>query len=376
MNRISKLNLVAGCAALALACMAVRAEEPATPAPDAPKAEAPKAEAPAAPNAGGGGGGNMGGGGRRGGGGFGGGGRFGGNNNNGNNNGGGGNNIVNALGNLLGGGRANQQGGVIGMISRSLGIDIEVNTKTEASVEELPLGAKKRMVTRIPVGGVDNFSPTGEGWKMEYVFKMTPEQTKAVDTLRDEYKAEEKKLQQELLEQQKAFAAKVTELRQKYEQKANAVLTGEDKDAKDKMDALAAETNQKNLTTVTDTVPLYDTKDMQQGMTLLRALREKTGAVIKDAEDKLVALVPADNRAKIQEAIKLQEEQRTQGNRLLGGNNRADANAAGGGGNNNAGNNNAGNNNAGNNRFNRQRNNGTQNNTPVRPPTAPEGDKF
>lgn len=212
----------------------------------------------------------------------------------------------------------NQRGGVVGMASRMLGIDIE-DPKAGPKLESLPLGAEKRMVMYVPVGGVDNFSGTGQGWKVESVFKMTEEQTKAVDTLREEYKTEQKKLEQEILEQQKAIADKVKQLRAKYEQRANDVLTGDDKAAKEKMDALAKETNTKNAAVVAEFLPMFDANDMMQGFAMLRSIREKTSLNIKGAEEKLVELTPADSRERIQEVIKTQAAVREQTNRFGGG---------------------------------------------------------
>jgi alanyl-tRNA synthetase len=181
------------------------------------------------------------------------------------------------------------------------------------------------MVTQVPVGGVDNFNPTGAGWKVESVFKMTAEQTKAVDALRDEYAAEQKKFNQEVLDAEKVLADKATKLRQAYEKKANDVLTGADKEAKEKMDALAAEIEQKNAATVTETLPLFDLNDNQQAFAMMRALRDKTGKVLQEGEDKLVELVPTENRAKLQDALKQQADLRNRANQFNpggpGGNN-------------------------------------------------------
>ncbi len=220
-------------------------------------------------------------------------------------------------GGLLGGLMGGQRNNIIGMASRMLGFDIEDPKANTGKVEALPLGAEKRMVVSVPVGGVDNFSGTGQGWKVETVFKMTEEQTKAVDALRDEYKGEQKKLEAEIHEQQKAMAEKVKLLRAKYEQRANDVLTGDDKTAKEKMDALAKETNTKNAQVVTDLLPMFDQNDMAQGFAMLRTINEKTSTNIKAAEEKLVELVPADNRARIQEVMKTQNDLRDRNNRFM-----------------------------------------------------------
>jgi len=216
---------------------------------------------------------------------------------------------------MLGGRGANNASG---MASRMLGIDID-DPKSGPKLEVLPLGIEKRLVLNIPVGGVDNPSATGAGWKMESIFKLTDEQAKAVETLREEYKTEQKTLDKEIIEQQKALAEKVKQLRQKYELRANDVLTGDDKIAKEKMDALAKDTATKNAAIVTDALPLYDQNDMAQSFAMIRSIREKSNVNVKVAEVKLVELIPADNRARIQEVIKQQAEAREQSSRWMAG---------------------------------------------------------
>ncbi|MEI6232254.1 MAG: hypothetical protein WCT04_04340 [Planctomycetota bacterium] len=257
--------------------------------------------------------------------------------------------MTDMIGNAMGGGN-----GIAGIMSRMLGISID-DPKAPVKLDALPLGASKRMVTQIPVGGVDNFISTGSGWKMETVFKLTPEQTTQTDALREEYAAEQKKLNVEILEAEKALAAKVAELRAKYEKKANELLSGADKEAKEKMDALAAEVNAKNAASVAETMPLFDPKDWQQSMALVKTLREKTTVVTKDGEDKLLALIPQENRGKFQDIIKIQNDQRNRMNQYMQGGgfrNRGGPGGADAGG--------------------RDRFDGP----PVAPPKAPEGDKF
>jgi len=212
------------------------------------------------------------------------------------------------------GGRNN----LFSMASRTMGIEIE-DPKAGPKLEVLPLGVDKRLVLHVPVGGVDNPSGTGAGWKMESIFKLTEEQTKAVDTLREEYKAEQATLNKEIQEQQKALAEKVAQLRLKYEQRANDVLTGEDKAAKEKLDALARETQTKNAQIVAEALPLYDANDMAQGFAMIRTIREKSSANVKAAEEKLIELIPAHSRDRIKDVIKQQSEMRDQMSRWAAG---------------------------------------------------------
>lgn len=223
-------------------------------------------------------------------------------------------NIPNLGGRGAGGGGNN----VINMASRMLGIEIE-DPKAHTKLDDLPLGAEKRQVVNVPIGGIDNPGGTGAGWKMESVFKLTEEQTKALETVRSEYEADQKKLDAEIKEQMKLVAEKVKQLRQKYELRANDVLAGEDKASKEKMDAIALELQNKNTAIVKEVQPLFDMNDMQQGFAMIRMIREKTSTNLKDYETKLMELIPAASRETIAEVIKRQSEMRDQMNRWMGG---------------------------------------------------------
>lgn len=204
----------------------------------------------------------------------------------------------------------------------------------------------------VPVGGVDNLRGQAPGWKMEAVFKMTEEQVKAAETLRTEYAADEKKLEQEIREKYTDLADKMTKLRQKYEQRANDILTDDDKQRKEKLDALARDTNAKNAAVVKELLPLYDLNDMQQRMGLVRAVREKVGKNTQQAETQLLDLVPPESREKIEAAIREQNQARDAMNRWGGGGQQGGGVRQGGGG--------------------RRQGGGNQ---PVRPPQPPEADK-
>jgi len=230
--------------------------------------------------------------------------------------GGGGRGNFGGLANMLGGQPGGMQN-IFAMASRMLGLDIE-DPKAGPKVDALPLGTEKRFVVNVPVGGVDNPGGQGNGWKMEAIFKMTDEQTKAVDTLRTEYADEQKKLEQEVQDQFKALAEKAKQLRQKYELRANDVLTGDDKTRKEKLDALARETNAKNAQLVKDLLPLYDINDMQQRMAMAGAIREKANKNAQEADSKLLDIVPPDSREKIEAVVKQQAQAREQIGRFMG----------------------------------------------------------
>lgn len=252
------------------------------------------------------------------------------------------------------GGRGSQN--VISMASRMLGVEIE-DPKAQTKIEELPLGAEKRQVLNVPIGGIDNPGGTGQGWKMESVYKLTEEQTKALETVRIEYDADQKKLDAEIKEQMKLIAEKVKQLRQKYELRANDVLAGEDKASKEKIDALALDLQKKNTTVVKEVQPLFDMNDMQQGFAMIRMVREKTSSNLKEYETKLLELVPAASRETIGEVIRRQSEMRDQMNRWMGGGRGGPGGDRGPGG--------------GGDRPERARRDGDA----VKPPTPPEADK-
>jgi hypothetical protein len=221
------------------------------------------------------------------------------------------------IGAMLGGGG---RGLDVSVVTRMAGIEYRDPTAAP-KVEQLPLGANLRSVTEIPVGGVDNFDAPGKGWKVENVFTLTADQTKAIDDLRTQYDAEQKKLGEDIAKQEKELADKVIQLRAAYEKKANDVLSANDKAVKEKMDALSNDVATRNQKDVADTVPLYDAKDTAQMFTMIRQLRDKIGKNIQDGEDKLQELLPADTKAKLVEALKAQataRERQTQFMNFIG----------------------------------------------------------
>ncbi len=224
-------------------------------------------------------------------------------------------------------------GDVSTMFSRMLGINAD-ELKKEVSPEQLPLAASRRFVSKIPVGGIDNFDVASGGWKMEGVFKMSPEQTKSVDALRDEYKAEQKKLGQEIYAEELKLAQKVAELRAKYEQKANDLLTGADKEAKQKMDALSMEIQVKNSDALNEACMLYVIDDLLQNTELQLHLRDKSTAAYRSGAERLAALVPAEGRAALQDMLKRSADEQTQNpfqiQRRMGGRGGPGAGADGG----------------------------------------------
>lgn len=312
MTQIRLFTLTALCATLIFTLQTVRAEEA------KPKEEAPKADA----NTRGGGergrGGDPRGGGDRGRGNWGG-------------MGGAGFGGFGGLGATAGTRGANSS--VYSVAARSLGVDIQ-DPKSVGSVENLPLGQNKQMVTQIPIGGVDNLKVNSKGWNMENVFTMTAEQIKTVEALREEYALEEKKLEKEIAEQEKALAAKSVALRLQFEKRANDLLAGADKESKEKLDALAAEVHKKQNDLVAESLPLYDLTDMTQGFAMIRALSDKTTKITKEGELKLLELIPEYSKDKIQTLIKAQADARERMNRFtqaIGGERGAERGERGGG---------------------------------------------
>jgi hypothetical protein len=226
------------------------------------------------------------------------------------------------------GGRGN--GNVVSMASRLLNIEIE-DPKAPVKLDDFPLGAERRTVLNVPVGGIDNPGGNGSGWKMESVYKLTDEQAGALETVRTEYETEQKKLDAEIKEQMKAIAEKVIELRKKYELRANDVLAGEDKASKEKIDTYATDLQTKNHEVTAEIQPLFDQNDMQQGFTMIRMMREKTSENLKEYETKLLETIPEASRERIGEVLRRQSDMRDQMGRWIGGNaGRRDAGAQGG----------------------------------------------
>ncbi|HEY3325114.1 MAG TPA: hypothetical protein VGP72_31965 [Planctomycetota bacterium] len=85
------------------------------------------------------------------------------------------------------------------------------------------------------------------------------------------------------------------------------------------MDALTRETITKNIAVVSEMLPMFDGQDMGQGFAVVRAIREKTSANAKAAEDKLLELAPAAGKAKIQDILKQQANERDRMTRWGGG---------------------------------------------------------
>jgi hypothetical protein len=152
---------------------------------------------------------------------------------------------------------------------------------------------------------------------MEEIFNLTAEQTQAVQALRDEYEAEKKKLELEIALQQKALAEKAAQLRLKFEQRANELLTGADKEAKVKLDAIGREANAKTVALVTEGLKIYDPEDLGQGLALIRMIRDKTHDIFTETEEKILALIPADTKAKIEEALRHYAAERNQMDRMI-----------------------------------------------------------
>lgn len=189
----------------------------------------------------------------------------------------------------------------------------------KSKLEDLPLGASRRLILNVPVGGVDTPGGTGAGWKMENVFALNAGQVKQVQALRDAYDAEKKVLEAEIAAQQKVLAEKAAQLRQKFEDRANEILEGADKSAKVKLDAIGREAQQKTAQLAADALKLFDPEDFMQGMALIRTLRDKSFDLARETEDKVLAAVPAESRLRIEEAIRSTAQARAQmGNMLQG----------------------------------------------------------
>lgn len=208
------------------------------------------------------------------------------------------------------------RGGIERMLEGAMGIEAGVKT------DQLTYGEERRLVTRVPVGGIDSLNEFSDGWKVEEIYTLTDEQTKAVVTLRDEYKADLEKLQKQLDEANAAIATQVKALRQKYEQRANDVLTGEAKTEKEKLDALAKECatkrkeqaaakkgeaddlikeGQKVAAEARDNNNWNLIQDvMKKGFEFTRAVREKSDEITKEYVEKMKAIPSGDAKTKLE----------------------------------------------------------------------------
>lgn len=191
--------------------------------------------------------------------------------------------------------------------ARMLGVDLESRT---AKLDTLPFSADRSLLLNVPVGGIDTlkpafFGPASGTYKVEQLFKCTDEQTQALAGLRTEFETERKKLEAELLVQQKQTAEKARALRLKFEQRANDVLTGPDRETKLKLDGVARETYAKiaPLFNEAETLAKAETQDVQKLWPLIRDAREKYEKIRKEAQEKILAALPPEGRKTVEEAL-------------------------------------------------------------------------
>jgi hypothetical protein len=199
------------------------------------------------------------------------------------------------------------------VITRSLYmVGIAPGQPENPKIGMLALGvASNNLVRNVPVGGIDQFGASNAAKKVEDVFKLTPEQSASMETIRQEFKKEADALEKELAEQQAAIGEKARQLRLKYELRANDVLVGDQKAKKEKLDALAAEmyaaVNASSEETLTKLKALD--KDNKQGATdFENALREKSLAIIDATQAKVLAELPAEAREAFQKDIAARKE--------------------------------------------------------------------
>jgi hypothetical protein len=209
------------------------------------------------------------------------------------------------------------------LLSRIIGITMD-DANAEAHIDSLPYGIQSRFVKDVPVGGVENFQPISlpmgakTAWKVEQLYKLTFEQSNALTALRDEYKKDIKKYEEELLSQQKAIAAKVQELRSKYESRANDVLTGIDKENKQKIDAITQDSYVQNAKLGTDLLDRNkDAKEFQALYELSKDLREKISANADATSRKIEDLVSPEGKALLESTRKQAAEDQEKRNQQM-----------------------------------------------------------
>ncbi|MCW8129093.1 MAG: hypothetical protein KIS92_01800 [Planctomycetota bacterium] len=221
------------------------------------------------------------------------------------------------------------RGGLERMLDGALGIESGVK------VDQLSYGESRRLVTRVPVGGIDSLNDFADGWKVEDIYTVTDEQSKALTGLRDEYKTELEKLQKQLDEANAAIATQVKALREKYELRANDVLTGEAKGEKEKLDALAKEYTGKHKeqsdakkTEAEDLVKegqkaMTEAREqnnwnliqesMRKGGEFMRAVREKADEINKEYAEKMKAIPTGDAKTKLEAELQKLEKRGQRG---------------------------------------------------------------
>jgi hypothetical protein len=192
------------------------------------------------------------------------------------------------------------------LISRMTGVDVAniAAAAKEPKLETLPLGGYRRLVINVPVGGIENPAGTGTGWKVEAVLNLNAEQQAALQALRDGYDKDKKALQKELGDAQNQLAQKAIQLRQAYEDRANALLTGADKELKLKLDALTADAGAKSDALVKDALNLHDPEDNGQLLALANWLRDKMNTLVTQTEASLLQLIPDDRKPVIESVIR------------------------------------------------------------------------
>ncbi|MCZ7645215.1 MAG: hypothetical protein M5U26_08015 [Planctomycetota bacterium] len=143
-------------------------------------------------------------------------------------------------------------------------------------LEHLSYGPARRLATKIPVGGADDLTDLGDGWKIEELYKLPETKQKALEELRASYAAESAKLQARLDGINRAFAARALELRLKYELRANDVLTGQDRDQKRQLDGFAKQIwlQQEGLASKAAQDGARAKKQIADGLTQVRVLDE------------------------------------------------------------------------------------------------------
>ena len=103
---------------------------------------------------------------------------------------------------------------------------------------------------------------------------------------------------------QRAAAERVRTLRYSYEQRATELLKGADKEAKQKLDDLTRDLGAQKIAIVEQTLPQYDLDDPQQGLALVRAIRDRVNAAVEDAEEAMILAMPETLRDKFAEVVR------------------------------------------------------------------------
>ncbi len=116
-----------------------------------------------------------------------------------------------------------------------------LDKEDQADLDNLPYGPFRRLVTKVPVGGIDGLGESQKGLGVEEIFLLEDDEKDALEKIRQGYRNELVSRLEQMAEFNRVMAESIKALRLVYEDKANAVLPEKARAEKRKLDALARE---------------------------------------------------------------------------------------------------------------------------------------